>query len=174
MYLVGFYSMPNLIVIIFNILYHVFIVGFDCKGCVLERERECEDLSNRSQKNSRVYLTTKLPAKWSMCFAHNWNTKSQYMMETAVSCKYLAGKAFSRDTHETFYSTGLYYLIHTFCTHTIYTHITYKCWGVLLRENLSQTPWELEIIIPIYLYTYACGFPQLLPLHFHTIKRLIA
>ena len=30
--------MPNLIVIIFNLLYPVFIVGFDCKGCVLERE----------------------------------------------------------------------------------------------------------------------------------------
>ena len=29
-----------LIVIIFNPLYLVFIVGFDCKGCVLERERE--------------------------------------------------------------------------------------------------------------------------------------
>ena len=33
------YSIPNLIVILFNLLYHVFIVGFDCKGCVIERER---------------------------------------------------------------------------------------------------------------------------------------
>ena len=31
MYFFDFYSMPNLIVII-------FIVEFDCKGCVLERE----------------------------------------------------------------------------------------------------------------------------------------
>ena len=38
MYFVGFYSVPNLIVIIFNLLYPVFIVGFDCKGCVLEKE----------------------------------------------------------------------------------------------------------------------------------------
>ena len=38
MYFVGFYSVPNLILIIFNLLYLVFIVGFDCKGCVLERE----------------------------------------------------------------------------------------------------------------------------------------
>ena len=29
--------MPNLIVILFNLLYTVFIVGFNCKGCVLER-----------------------------------------------------------------------------------------------------------------------------------------
>ena len=38
MYFVGFYSVPNLTVIIFNLLYLVFIVRFDCKGCVLERE----------------------------------------------------------------------------------------------------------------------------------------
>ena len=30
--------MPNLIVIMFNILYPVFIVGFICKGCVCERK----------------------------------------------------------------------------------------------------------------------------------------
>ena len=95
-------------------------------------------------------------------------------METVVSREYLTGKTFSWDTRETFCSASLYYLIHTFCTHTIYTHITHKCWRVLLRENPSQTPWELEIIIPIYLYTYAYGFPQLLPFHFHTIERLIA
>ena len=35
---VGFYSVPNLIVIVFNRLYPVFIVGFDCKGCVIERK----------------------------------------------------------------------------------------------------------------------------------------
>ena len=37
MYFVGFYFVPNLIVIIFNFVYPVFIVGCDCKGCVLER-----------------------------------------------------------------------------------------------------------------------------------------
>ena len=79
-------------------------------------------------------------------------------MEIAVFREYLIGKAFSRDTRETFCSTSLYYLIHTFCTHTIYTHITHKCWGVLLRENPCQKPWELEIAIPIYLYTFACRF----------------
>ena len=46
MYFVGFYSIPNLIVIIFNLLYPVFIVGFDCKGYVFERESVCEDSSN--------------------------------------------------------------------------------------------------------------------------------
>ena len=31
--------MSTLIVILFNLLYSVFIVGFNCKGCVIERER---------------------------------------------------------------------------------------------------------------------------------------
>ena len=79
-------------------------------------------------------------------------------METTVFHKYLAGKAFPRDTRETFCFASLYYLIHTFCTHTIYTHITHNCLGVLLRENPSQKPWELEIAIPTYLYTFACEF----------------
>ena len=38
MYFVGFYFVSNLIVIIFNLLYPVFIVGFDCKDYVLKRE----------------------------------------------------------------------------------------------------------------------------------------
>ena len=35
---VGFYSMPNLIKILFSLLYPIFIVGFNCKGCMIERE----------------------------------------------------------------------------------------------------------------------------------------
>ena len=42
MYSVGFYSESNLIVIVFNLLYFIFNLGFDCKGCVRERERERE------------------------------------------------------------------------------------------------------------------------------------
>ena len=69
--------MPNLIVIIFNLVYPIFIVGCDCKGCVLER-RVCEDSSKWSQKTSRECLATTLPVKWSMCLAHDWNAKSLY------------------------------------------------------------------------------------------------
>ena len=38
MYLVGFYFVPNLIIILFNLLYPVFIGKFHCKGCVIKRE----------------------------------------------------------------------------------------------------------------------------------------
>ena len=36
--------------------------------------------------------------------------------------------------------------------------ITHRCWGVLLRENPSHNPWELEIVIPTILYIIDCGF----------------
>ena len=35
---VRFNFVPNLIVILFILLYHIFIVGFNCNGCVIERE----------------------------------------------------------------------------------------------------------------------------------------
>ena len=35
---VGFNFVPNLIVILFNLLYPVFIVGLYCKDCMIERE----------------------------------------------------------------------------------------------------------------------------------------
>ena len=38
MYFVGFYFVPNLIAILFNLLYPVFVVGIYCKGCVIVRE----------------------------------------------------------------------------------------------------------------------------------------
>ena len=38
MYFVDFNSVTNLIVILFNLLYPVFIVGLYRKGCVIERE----------------------------------------------------------------------------------------------------------------------------------------
>ena len=34
---IGFYFVPNLIAILLNLLYTVFIVGFNYKGCVIER-----------------------------------------------------------------------------------------------------------------------------------------
>ena len=70
----------------------------------------------------------------------------------------LVSKAFPWDTSGTFYFANLSYLIHTISTYTIYTPITHRCWGVLLRENPSHNPWELEIVIPIIFCTIHCGF----------------
>ena len=91
-----------------------------------------------------------MPCTWLKC-------EESSQMETVVSYEYLAGKAFSRDTCETLCSANLSSLIHTFCAYTTYIHITHKCWGELLRENPSQTTWELEIVIPTILYTFVLG-----------------
>ena len=53
--------MPNLIVIMFNLMYPIFYVGFICKGCMRERETVCEDLRQLKTKvvfagSSRVGL----------------------------------------------------------------------------------------------------------------------
>ena len=52
MFFVSFYYVPNLIVILFNLMYPVFHVGFICKGCVWERESE--DL--RKLKTKAVFV----------------------------------------------------------------------------------------------------------------------
>ena len=49
---VSFNSMPNLIVILFNLLYPVFIVGLYCKGCVIEREY----VKTQAIKDKRVFV----------------------------------------------------------------------------------------------------------------------
>ena len=63
-------------------------------------------------------------------------------METAVSCEYLVGKAFSQDTRKAFCFASLSSLIHTFCAYTIYTHITHKCeesfWEKTLAKQLES------------------------------------
>ena len=38
MYSVGFYFMPNLIVILFNLMYPIFVIGIYCKGCLIVRK----------------------------------------------------------------------------------------------------------------------------------------
>ena len=135
---VGFNSVPNLIVILFNFLYPVFIVGFDYKGCVIEREREreSEDSSNWRLKSFRGYLATKHPAKWPMWLAH----AGMRRVRTGWRQLCLTSISRVRSSRETFCFSRLSILIHTFCAYTIYTHITHKCWGMLLRENPSQIP----------------------------------
>ena len=103
-----------------------------------------------------------VPCTWLEC-------EESVQMKTAMSCEYLAGKAFSRDTCEAFCFAKLYYLIHTFCTYTIYTHITHNWEGEPLRENPSKNTWELEIVILTFLYTFVCGISSSLtsPFPYH-------
>ena len=109
-----------------------------------------------------------------MCPTHDLNAKSQDRMEIAVFRKCLAGKAFLRDTRETFCFAELSILIHSILTHTIYTPLpTYveMCfWEKTLATNLES----LRLLYPQFSTQLLMDFPQLLPLHFHTIEKLIA
>ena len=117
--------MPNLIVILFNLLYPVFVVGIYCKGCVIVRKsvktQAIEELSVFAG-SSRLSIP-----RSNSCALHMLECGESGQMETAVSREYLMGKAFPRDTRETLCPASLSSLIHTFCAYTIYTHTTHKC-----------------------------------------------
>ena len=113
-----------------------------------------EDSSNWRLKSFHGHLATKHLAKWPMWLAH----AGMRRVRTGWRQLCLASILRVRPSRETFCFARLSILIHTFCAYTIYTHITHKCLGVLLRESPSQTPWELEIVIPTILYTIACEF----------------
>ena len=137
---IGFYSMPNLIVIIFNLLYPVCIVGFHCKGCVIERVVwRLKHLKTEEDFAGISWLS--IPRGIS-CALHVLECEESGQMEIVMSREYLAGRAFPRDTREAFCSTNLSSLIHTFCAYTIYTHITHKCeesfWEKTLAKHLES------------------------------------
>ena len=53
--------MTNLIAILFNLLYPVFIVGLYCKGCVIEREY----VKTQAIENRRVFAgSSRLSIQW--------------------------------------------------------------------------------------------------------------
>ena len=56
-------------------------------------------------------------------------------MVTAGFREYFMGKAFPRDTHETFCFSILSYLIHLVFTHAIYTHINHILIGMLSERK---------------------------------------
>ena len=57
--------------------------------------------------------------------------------------------------------------------HYKYSHYLQILRSVFQRENLNKYNWELESIIPTIIYTFPCGFPQLLPLNLYILERLI-
>ena len=123
LFCVCFNSMPNLIVILFNLLYPVFYVVFLCKGYVWERVWRLK-AKWRAKKFSRV--VRKKPSCEVKYVLSTWlECKELWQMVIASFRECLVGKAFSRDTRETFCFTNLSYLIYQDFTHTIYTHITH-------------------------------------------------
>ena len=129
LFCIGFNSMPNLIVFLFNHLYHVFYVRFYCMGCVWESVKtqapieESEDFAGISRE------------AFPRSESHAEHMSGMRRVMIAGFREYFAGKAFPRDTHETFYFAFLEYLLHHVFTHTIYTHITHILKEVLFKEK---------------------------------------
>ena len=142
--------MPNLIVIMFNLKYIVFSVGFLCKSYVWERLW-------RAKKFLRV-----ASEKPSCKVKHELSTwleyKKSWKMVTTGFHKCLVSKALLRDTCETFCFANLSYLIHQVSTHTIYTHITHIGWKVLFREKTLATILVSERLLYIQFPTQSIVF----------------
>ena len=97
--------MPNLIIIIFNLLYPVFIVGFHYKGCVIERV--VWRLKHLKTEEGFTGISRLSILRSISCVLHVLECEESGQMEIVVSRWYLAGKAFPRDTRESFYSASL-------------------------------------------------------------------
>ena len=134
--------MPNLIVILFNLLYPVFYVAFHCKSCVWERVWRLK-ANWRPKKFSRV--AREKPSCEVKHVLSIWlECEELWQMVTIGFQECLVGKAFPRDIHKTFCFANLSYLIHQVSTHTIYTHITHICWGVFFKEKTLAITLESE------------------------------
>ena len=139
---VGFNFVPNLIVILFNLLYLVFYVGFHYKGCVWERVWR---IKTHWRSKEFSWVARKKPSCKVKQVLRTWlKCEKSWQMVTAGFRECLAGKAFLRDTCETFYFANLSYLIHQVSMHTIYTHITHILRGVLFREKTLAITLESE------------------------------
>ena len=137
--------MSNLIVILFNLLYPVFYVEFHCKGCVWERAWRLK-AKWRPKKFSQVVCEK--PSREVKHVLSTWQEcEESWQMVTAGFREYLTGKAFLKDTHKTFCFANLPYLIHQISTHTIYTHVTHICWGVLFIEKTLATTFESKRLL---------------------------
>ena len=88
--------MPNLVVILFNLMYPVFVVGIYCKGCVIVRK----SMKTQAIEAMRVFVgISRLSIlRKDACALHM--TGMQRVNTNGDSCvsregEYLAGKAFS-------------------------------------------------------------------------------
>ena len=156
-----------------NLLYHVFFVRSNYKGCVIERERVC--VKTQAIEDRRVFAdsSTKNPAKWCMCPTHDWNAKSQdrwrqlyfaSSLRVKPSCETLA-------KHSVLPDCAIWYplSIPTLYIPTLPTKVEECFRKKTLATNLES--WRL--LYPQSSTQLLVDFPQLLPLHFHIIERLI-
>ena len=148
--------MPNLIVIIFNLIYPVFYMGFICKGCVWERE--CEDSRQLKTKvvfagSSRVSFLRSDACAQHMTGMRRVRTGWRQLVFTSItrirhSRKIPAKHSILLNCHLTHTSVPTPYIP------TLPTDVKECFW----EKTLATNRWELEIVILTILYTLHCGF----------------
>ena len=68
----------------------------------------------------------------------------------------------------------LYFALPSLYPYYIYHHYPQIIRNAFQRKNPRKYTWELKIVKPTIIYTFSCGFPQLLPLHLYILESLLA
>ena len=84
---------------------------------------------------------------------------------------YLLGKA---NLRKSFFGKNLFFALPSLYSYYIYSHYPLIARSAFQRENLRKFTWELEIVIPTIIYSFPCGFPQVLPLHLYIFEKLLS
>ena len=133
---VGFNSVPNFIVILFNLMYPIFHAGFICKDCVWERESVCEESRLLKTKGVSVSSSWVSFPRSDACALHMTG-----MRRVKTGWRQLVFVSISRvrPSHETpaeHFVLPNFHFWYTLSLPILYIPpITHICWGVLLREN---------------------------------------
>ena len=88
-----------------------------------------------------------------------------------IFCNCLVSKANPRNF---LFGKKLCFALPSLYPYYIYSHYPQIVMSAFRRENPKKYTWELEIVIPTIIYTFPCGFSQLLPLHLYILERLQA
>ena len=123
-----------------------------------------------------LWLARENLARSNLRKGHVWSTwleveeLRQVVKFASVSCE---GSSCEVPTKHSFWQKVklLYQILYP---HYKYPHYPWIVRSAFQRENPSKYTWELEVVIPIIIYTFPCGFPRLLPLHLYILESFIA
>ena len=150
--------MLNLIIILFNLFYHVFIVRFNCKGSVWERERAWRPKQIEDWRVFADSLRLCIPRN-DACALHMtgmWRVRTEWRQLCFASSSWVRPSHETLAKHSFLSDCPIWYTlsVSTLYIPTLPTNVEECFWEKILATNLK----ELEIVILTYLYTFACGF----------------
>ena len=134
MYFVGFNFVTNLIVILFNLLYPVFIVGLYCEGCVIEREY----VKTQVNEDKRVFtgsLRLSIPQK-DACALHMIRMRRVRTNGDSCVSRVARGQGLpARHLRNILFCQTILFDTHFLCLHYLYPHYPH-----VLRSTSERKP----------------------------------